>query len=421
MIRGKIKKMMAAALAATMVFTMTACGNDSEEKTADGYAKEIYLYNWSEYMSEDVLNKFEEEYGIKVVETTFESNDEMLAKLMAGGGSEYDIAVPSNFYIESMKANDLLEPLDKDVITNYDTYRTMQCDPDGEYCVPYMGTSCVWIANKKMLDDYGIEIHKMDDLKNDNLKNNILLVDDSQAIMSVGLLGCDLDPTSGNLDDIAKAKDYISGLNPYIKAFAASTDTRDSMAKGEVAVALMYSGEALQAMKENPDLEVVMDGEQCSLSMDTMVLLKGSKHKEEAELFLNFILRPDISAELTNEFQFICANKAAAQEYSDSELCGFTFTDDGYLALFELMKRAYDVKHWHCTRPKMPVLFVSGSDDPCMINVRHFAKAVQDMRRAGYVDVKGKLYPGMRHEILNETDRKRVYHDIAFYIKKKGF
>lgn len=296
MIRGKIKKMMAAALAATMVFTMTACGSDSEEKTADGYAKEIYLYNWSEYMSEDVLNKFEEEYGIKVVETTFESNDEMLAKLMAGGGSEYDIAVPSNFYIESMKANDLLEPLDKDVITNYDnideTYRTMQCDPDGEYCVPYMGTSCVWIANKKMLDDYGIEIHKMDDLKNDNLKNNILLVDDSQAIMSVGLLGCDLDPTSGNLDDIAK---------------------------GEVAVALMYSGEALQAMKENPDLEVVMDGEQCSLSMDTMVLLKGSKHKEEAELFLNFILRPDISAELTNEFQFICANKAAV-EYLDDDL-----------------------------------------------------------------------------------------------------
>ena len=72
-------------------------------------------------------------------------------------------------------------------------------------------------------------------------------------------------------------------------------------------------------MKENPDLEVVMDGEQCSLSMDTMVLLKGSKHKEEAELFLNFILRPDISAELTNGFQFICANKAAV-EYLDDDL-----------------------------------------------------------------------------------------------------
>ena len=118
---------------------------------------------------------------------------------------------------------------------------------------------------------------------------------------------------------------------------------------------------------------------------------------------------------------WVCANPKAAQEYSDSELCGFTFTDDGYLALFELMKRAYDVKHWHCTKPEMPVLFVSGSDDPCMKNVRCFAKAVRDMRHAGYRDVKGKLYPGMRHEILNETDRKKVFHDLAFYIRKKGF
>ena len=329
MVKKKNKRILAVAIAATMAFSLTACGGGKEEKTDSGYAKEIYLYNWSEYMSQDVLDKFEDEYGIKVVESTFESNDEMLAKLMAGGGSEYDIAVPSNFYIESMKANDLLEPLDKDVITNYNnidaTYRTMECDPNGEYCVPYMGTSCVWIANTKMLSEYGIEIHKMEDIKNDKLKNNILIVDDPQAISGVGLIGCDLDPTSQNLDDIEKAKEYMKELNPYIKAYAASTDTRDSMAKSEVALAYMYSGEALQAMKENPDLEVVMDEEQCSLSMDTMVLLKGSKHKEEAELFLNFILRPDISAELTNMFQFVCANEASVEYLEDdlknNELC----------------------------------------------------------------------------------------------------
>lgn len=118
---------------------------------------------------------------------------------------------------------------------------------------------------------------------------------------------------------------------------------------------------------------------------------------------------------------WVCSDKEAADAYNASELCGFTFTDDGYLALFELMKRAYDVKHWNCTKPKMPVLFVSGADDPCLIDVRHFAKTVQAMRRAGYLDVKGKLYPGMRHEILNETDKKKVYRDIAWYIKKKGF
>ena len=85
-----------------------------------------------------------------------------------------------------------------------------------------------------------------------------------------------------------------------------------------------------------------------------------------------------------------------------------------------LMKRAYDVEHFSCTNPDMSVLFVSGAEDPCLINVRHFAKTVRAMRRAGYKDVKGKLYPGMRHEILNEIGREQVYHDIAVYMRKKG-
>ena len=118
---------------------------------------------------------------------------------------------------------------------------------------------------------------------------------------------------------------------------------------------------------------------------------------------------------------WICSDPKVAREYEESELCGFTFTDDAYLALFELMKRAYDVEHFSCTNPKMPVLFVSGAEDPCLINVRHFAKTVKAMRHAGYRDVKGKLYPGMRHEILNEIGKEQVYHDIAVYMRKKGF
>lgn len=118
---------------------------------------------------------------------------------------------------------------------------------------------------------------------------------------------------------------------------------------------------------------------------------------------------------------WICADPKTAKEYGESKLCGFTFTDDGYLALFELMKKAYDVKHWNCTSPEMPVLFVSGSEDPCLGNVRKFSRAVRDMRRAGYKDVKGKLYPGMRHEILNEKDKEKVYRDLTGYIRKKGF
>ena len=121
-----------------------------------------------------------------------------------------------------------------------------------------------------------------------------------------------------------------------------------------------------------------------------------------------------------NRNSWICSDPEVYKAYTESDLCGFTFTDDAYLALFDLMKRAYDVKHWKCTKPEMPVLFISGAEDPCMGNVRQFAKAVRAMRRAGYRDVRGKLYPGMRHEILNEKEREKVYHDIFIYIHKKG-
>ena len=129
------KTILALVLAALCVMLLTACGAEKPaqptaapseatqenavpaESAAPQYAKEIYLYNWSEYMTQEVLDGFEKEYGIKVIETTFESNDEMLAKLLAGSKGQYDIAVPSNFYIDAMLANDLLEELDFSVIT----------------------------------------------------------------------------------------------------------------------------------------------------------------------------------------------------------------------------------------------------------------------------------------------------------------
>jgi len=85
------------------------------------------------------------------------------------------------------------------------------------------------------------------------------------------------------------------------------------------------------------------------------------------------------------------------------------------------MKKAYDVHKWNCKNPRMPVLFISGAEDPCLGNVRKFASAVHAMRRAGYLDVKGKLYPRMRHEILNEKEKEKVWSNIVTYIKKKGF
>lgn len=151
----------------------------------------------------------------------------------------------------------------------------------------------------------------------------------------------------------------------------------------------------------------------------TEKLLFGEKHRSRLIEMISFggnVLKFRNDKSCTS---WICSDPEVAGEYTRSELCGFTFTDEAYLVLFELMKRAYDTRNWSCTRPELPVLFASGAEDPCLIDVRHFAKAVRTMRRAGYRDVRGKLYKGMRHEILNEIGKEQVYKDLVTWIKKK--
>jgi len=147
----------------------------------------------------------------------------------------------------------------------------------------------------------------------------------------------------------------------------------------------------------------------------------GDEHRSnllEAMSFGSFAAR---FADEKSRFAWCCSDPEVVREYEENPLCGFTFSDDAFFALNDLLKETYGFHGWHCTNRKLPVLFLSGGDDPCYVNVRRFKKSIDHMRLIGYRNVRGKLYPGMRHEILNETDRKRVYHDIAFYIKKKGF
>ena len=157
-------------------------------------------------------------------------------------------------------------------------------------------------------------MHNYSDIENKKLKNNIIITDDAQQTFEAALDACGYEPTSTKLDEINKAKEYMVKLNSNVKSYSITLDARDSMAKGEAALALMYSGEALQALQANNDLELVMDKEKLALSLDNFVLLKGSKHKKEAELFINFCLRPDISAKLTNEYKFVCFNKKAVDK-----------------------------------------------------------------------------------------------------------
>lgn len=318
------KKLVALAMAlvcATVGFTGCGSSEKTEDKDGNGYADEIYLYNWSEYMLPEVLEDFEKEYGIKVVETVYESNDEMFAKLLTGSEGEFDIAVPTHFFVGAMLENDLLEPFDEGAITNldniYDEYLDLDYDKGNKYTVPYLGTAQFGVGNTKKLAELGVEINTAEDLLNEKLEDNAVVVDDNEVIANLSMMGINKDLSELSVDNLELGKKYLMDLNKTLKGYTQIADGRTMLTRNEVAFAYIYSGDTIQAMRENEDLEIVMKDEPVTLSMDTFVLLKGSKHKKEAQLFIDFILRPENYAKLEEEFAYVCLNEAAVPEMSE--------------------------------------------------------------------------------------------------------
>lgn len=146
--------------------------------------------------------------------------------------------------------------------------------------------------------------------------------------------------------------------------------------------------------------------------------LRGGRHKSKLLTKLSLGSYEAKFKDEGIENSWLCSDVDVCRAYTESELCGFMFTDDAFLALFGLMKRAYDISGYSCTNPHLPILFISGEEDPCLENTSRFAKAVHSIQYAGYRNVKGKLYPGMRHEILNEKEHEKVFHDILVFIEK---
>lgn len=116
--------------------------------------------------------------------------------------------------------------------------------------------------------------------------------------------------------------------------------------------------------------------------------------------------------------RWICANPETVRAYDGDDLCGFVFTANGFQNLFRIMRNCYSPKGWRVANPELPVLFISGEDDPCLIDKKHFERAVSFFRARGYADVRSMLYKGMRHEILNERENERVYADVLAFAEE---
>ena len=298
-----------------------ASGTDSAASgSADG--SELYVYNWGEYIDEDVISQFEEETGITVVYDLFETNEEMYPVIEAGAVN-YDVVCPSDYMIQKMRENDLLAELNFDNIPNIDqidpAYMEMSqaFDPENKYSVPYCWGTVGILYNTRLLDELGVPAPtKWADLWDERLSGEILMQDSVRDAFMVALKKDGYSMNSESRDELEQAKQELIDQKPLVQAYVID-QVRDKMIGGEAAVGVIYSGEMLYIQDEvanlglDYNLEYVIPEEGTNLWLDSWVIPKNAKNKENAEKWIDFMCHPEIAKANFEYITYPTPNKGA--------------------------------------------------------------------------------------------------------------
>jgi spermidine/putrescine transport system substrate-binding protein len=261
--------------------------------------KELTVANWSDYIAEDTLANFEKETGIKVAYSTYESNEELMSKLQVGAGG-YDLVVPTGYIVTLLASQDLLAPLRKKVLTNWSNLAPLFLDPEfdrgNRFAMPYQwGTTGIAYRTDKVKEppDSWDVFHRA------KLKNKMTMMDDLRDVIGsfLKLRGRSLNSTDEAELDQAKADAMQS--KALLKAYI-SAPVKGQLVAGDVWVAQLWNGDTMQAKAEQPNIAYVLPKEGAGIWTDSFVVPKSAPHKRAAHEFMNYVLRPDVAASISN-------------------------------------------------------------------------------------------------------------------------
>ncbi|MCB7542019.1 extracellular solute-binding protein [Tyzzerella nexilis] len=279
---------------------------------------QVIVYNWGEYLDPEVITLFEKETGINVVYEEFETNEIMYPKVQSGAIA-YDVVCPSDYMIQRMIENDLLAELNFDNIPNVKNIgqeyfkQSRQFDSENKYSVPYCWGTVGILYNKTMVDE---PIDSWSVLRDEKYKDNILMQDSVRDAFAVALKYKGHSLNSTDLDELEEAKELLIEQKPLVQAYVID-QVRDKMIGNEAAIGVIYSGEAIYTQLENPNLEYVIPKEGSNVWIDSWVIPKNAKHKENAEAFINFLCRPDIAKMNFDYITYSTPNTAARELIED--------------------------------------------------------------------------------------------------------
>lgn len=294
----------------------------------------VNVYNWSDYIAEDTIAKFEAETGIKVNYDVYDNNEIVDAKLLAGS-SGYDIVVPSGNFLERQVKAGLLLPLDKAQLTNLGNLdpavmaTASRHDPDNAHSVPYMiNTIGLGYNVAKVKEALGADaaLDTWDLLFKPEVAEKlascgIAVLDSPSEVTGIALNYLGLDPNSENADDLAKVEALLTAVKPSIRYYH-SSQYIDDLGNGEICLALGYSGDifiaadAASSAGQGNEITYLIPKEGAATLIDFLAIPADAPHPENAHKFINFILQPEIVADITN-YVFYANPNLKATEFVD--------------------------------------------------------------------------------------------------------
>ena len=317
-----MRKKRIAACASVLLAVLTAvpalpAGADS--KYPNG---EVKVFNWGEYIDEDLIYEFEDKYGIQVIYDTFDTNEAMYPRVEADS-SMYDVICPSDYMIEKMIQNDLLQEIDWDLVPNReylgDTYMESceQFDPGNKYCCPYVFGTVGILYNTTMIEEDTV-IDSWDVLWDETYKNNIIMQDSVRDAFMISLRRLGYSLNSTDEDELQEAMEELKIQSKLNKAYTID-EVRDKMINEAAAIGVIYSGEYMYCKEENEDLEYAIPKEGTNVWYDGWVITKGSENVENAHKWIDFLCDPEVALQ-NFEYIYYPTPNIGAQEMIDEEI-----------------------------------------------------------------------------------------------------
>ena len=296
------------ALILALLLCLPLLGGTSGAKAA---GTTLNLYTWAEMFDPEVLAAFEEETGITINYTNFDYDETMLAKLESTNGGEYDLIIADDYIIETVIAEGLARKLELDKIPNFGNinplYQGQFYDPTDEYTVPYGAGVQTIVYNPALVET---EIHGYADLWNEEFEDNLAIIANYRVIIGMALKVLGYSYNTNDPAELAEAAELLYKLAPNIRLIK-DDNLQDDLISGEVTAAIMYTSQVTMAKLADPDLAVVYPEEGIGFGIMGMFIPSDAPNADAAYAFIDYILRPEVSARCFEYLGYYCTNKAA--------------------------------------------------------------------------------------------------------------